>query len=162
MTNRIASCSCGKLTVSTRGDPIRVSICHCLACQRRTGSVFGAQARFLDDAVTIEGPSTEYVRLGDEGSSARFHFCPEWAPLSSTGWTLSPAWWLFPSAPLLTPIFRNRACRSTGFGSTLGSVLRTALSNLIEWPVARLMAPDHSFRSSPLRNLGQSRLSWAR
>ena len=77
MTNRIASCSCGKLTVSTRGEPVRVSICQCLACQRRTGSVFAAQARFPDDAITIEGRSTEYVRIGDEGSSARFHFCPE-------------------------------------------------------------------------------------
>lgn len=77
MTHRLASCSCGKLTVGTRGEPIRISICHCLACQKRTGSVFGAQARFPADAVTVEGQSTEYVRIGDEGSSARFHFCPE-------------------------------------------------------------------------------------
>jgi hypothetical protein len=46
MNTRTASCSCGQLTVVTAGDPIRVSVCHCLACQRRTGSVFGAQARF--------------------------------------------------------------------------------------------------------------------
>jgi len=77
MTNRLASCSCGKLAVSTRGEPVRVSICHCLACQKRTGSVFGAQARFPADAVTVEGQSREYVRVGDEGTSARFHFCPE-------------------------------------------------------------------------------------
>lgn len=77
MTNRLASCSCGKLTASTRGDPLRISICHCLACQRRTGSVFGAQARFPDDAVIVEGQGKEYVRIGDEGSSCRFHFCPE-------------------------------------------------------------------------------------
>ncbi len=77
MTNRHASCSCGKLTVSTRGEPTRISICHCLACQRRTGSVFGVQARFPADAVIVEGRSKEYVRIGDEGGSARFHFCPE-------------------------------------------------------------------------------------
>jgi hypothetical protein len=77
MTNRLASCSCGKLTVRTRGEPIRVSICHCLACQKRTGSVFGAQARFPADAVIVEGQSKEYVRIGDEGGSSRFHFCPE-------------------------------------------------------------------------------------
>lgn len=77
MTDRLASCSCGKLTVSTRGEPTRVSICHCLACQKRTGSAFGAQARFPTDAVIIEGRSSEYVRVGDEGTSARFHFCPE-------------------------------------------------------------------------------------
>jgi hypothetical protein len=77
MTKRLASCSCGKLTASTQGEPTRVSICHCLACQKRTGSVFGAQARFPADAVTVEGESTEYVRTGDEGGVARFHFCPK-------------------------------------------------------------------------------------
>jgi hypothetical protein len=58
------------------GDPVRVSICHCLACQRRTGSVFGQQARFPRENVTISGSSTEYVRVGNEGGQCRFHFCP--------------------------------------------------------------------------------------
>lgn len=58
-------------------DPIRVSVCHCLACQRRTGSVFGAQARFPSDAVTISGRSKDFVRVGDEGTTATFRFCPE-------------------------------------------------------------------------------------
>lgn len=76
MPIRLASCSCGKLTATTTAEPVRISVCHCLACQRRTGSVFGAHARFPEEAVTIEGDSTEYVRVGDEGSAARFHFCP--------------------------------------------------------------------------------------
>jgi hypothetical protein len=59
------------------GEPVRVSVCHCLACQRRTGSVFGAQARFLRQAVTIVGVSTEYVRTGDAGSRCTFRFCPK-------------------------------------------------------------------------------------
>jgi hypothetical protein len=73
---RVAACSCGKLTVACEGDPVRVSICHCLACQRRTGSIFGAQARFPTSAVVIDGASTEWTRTGDEGSQAHFHFCP--------------------------------------------------------------------------------------
>lgn len=77
MPTRLASCSCGKLTARTTAEPVRISVCHCLACQKRTGSVFGAQARFPEDAVTIEGSSTEYVRVGDEGTTARFHFCPD-------------------------------------------------------------------------------------
>ena len=77
MTLRVASCNCGQLRVETEADPIRVSVCHCLACQRRTGSVFGAQARFLRGAVAITGESKEYVRIGDEGTKSRFHFCPE-------------------------------------------------------------------------------------
>lgn len=76
MPNRIASCSCGQLTAEVKGEPLRVSICHCLACQRRTGSVFGMQARFPRENVAISGTSTEYARTGDSGSTARFHFCP--------------------------------------------------------------------------------------
>lgn len=76
MTERLASCSCGQLTARVRGEPVRVSICHCHACQRRTGSVFGVQARFPADAVTTSGQSTQYARTGDEGTTARFHFCP--------------------------------------------------------------------------------------
>ena len=74
---RHASCSCGQLTARVVGEPVRVSICHCLACQRRTGSVFGEQARFPRENVTVSGDSTVYVRVGDEGSKARFHFCPK-------------------------------------------------------------------------------------
>jgi hypothetical protein len=59
------------------GDPVRVSICHCLACQRRTGSVFGQQARFRRENVSISGISTEYIRVGDAGSRVKFHFCPK-------------------------------------------------------------------------------------
>lgn len=53
-----------------------MSICHCLACQRRTGSVFGAQARFARHAVQVSGASSAYLRVGDEGGKATFHFCP--------------------------------------------------------------------------------------
>ena len=76
MNKRIASCSCGQLSLAIDGDPVRVSICHCLACQRRTGSVFGVQARFNASQVAIAGQSSEYVRAGDGGGRARFHFCP--------------------------------------------------------------------------------------
>jgi len=76
MTRRVASCSCGQLRLLTAEEPLRVSICHCLACQRRTGSAFGVQARFFTSAVQIEGASSSYVRVGDEGGRSTFQFCP--------------------------------------------------------------------------------------
>ncbi|MFO0755181.1 MAG: GFA family protein [Byssovorax sp.] len=76
MTTRHASCSCGQLTLTAEGEPIRISMCHCLACQRRTGSAFGIQARFPRDQVAIEGSSSVYARTGDSGTTATFHFCP--------------------------------------------------------------------------------------
>jgi hypothetical protein len=76
MTTRVASCSCGQLTATIEGDPVRISMCHCLACQRRTGSAFGAQVRFAAKDVVISGRSTSWVRVGDAGTAITFHFCP--------------------------------------------------------------------------------------
>lgn len=77
METRRAACSCGQLRLVTDGEPYRISICHCLDCQRRTGSPFGAQARFRADQVTIEGRSTAYLRTADSGNRLEFHFCPD-------------------------------------------------------------------------------------
>jgi len=76
MTERTASCSCGQLAAIVVGDPIGVSVCHCLARQRRTGSAFGGQARFAKQSVKSEGKATQYVRIGDEGSKIAFSFYP--------------------------------------------------------------------------------------
>jgi hypothetical protein len=77
MTVRLASCSCGQLQAEVRGESIGVSVCHCYACQRRTGSVFGAQASFARESVAIKGNGTEFVRVGDEGGRFTFTFCPK-------------------------------------------------------------------------------------
>jgi len=77
MITRRATCSCGQLRLEADGDPVRISMCHCLACQRRTGSAFGMQARFPNERVRIEGRSQEYVRVNDEGEERTFSFCPE-------------------------------------------------------------------------------------
>lgn len=44
-----AACSCGQLQVRVEGDPMRIALCHCLDCQRRTGAVISNQARFRRD-----------------------------------------------------------------------------------------------------------------
>jgi hypothetical protein len=77
MATRRAACSCGQLHLLAEGEPVRISMCHCLACQRRTGSAFGIQARFPAERVRIEGRSTEYVRISDSGDARTFYFCPQ-------------------------------------------------------------------------------------
>lgn len=76
MPTRTASCSCGQLSAVTSADPVRVSVCHCLACQRRTGSIFGAQARFPAESVATTGSSKQFVRVSDAGNRITFNFCP--------------------------------------------------------------------------------------
>ncbi|NGY03172.1 GFA family protein [Solimonas terrae] len=76
MKIRHAACNCGRLRLSTHAEPTRISICHCLACQQRTGSAFGIQARFAEADVQVEGQSTEYLRIAESGDAVRYGFCP--------------------------------------------------------------------------------------
>jgi hypothetical protein len=77
MVTRRAECSCGQLSASCSGEPIRISVCHCLACKRRTGSAFSFNARFAENDVSIQGRAAEFTRIGDEGSRLIYSFCPE-------------------------------------------------------------------------------------
>ena len=76
MTTRTAACSCGQLHLTLEGKPARISMCHCLECQRRTGAVLSNQARFRREQVTIAGPSTAWTRIAESGNAITFHFCP--------------------------------------------------------------------------------------
>jgi hypothetical protein len=75
MSTRTASCTCGQLRIEVQGEPRGVGICHCLACQQRTGSVFAALASFAAP-YKVTGTATEYVRTGDQGARFIFRFCP--------------------------------------------------------------------------------------
>lgn len=74
---RTATCACGNLSVTCQGEPTKVSLCHCLDCQRRTGSTYGVAAFFKRSDVTTEGETTAYTRASDTGSSVEHHFCPK-------------------------------------------------------------------------------------
>jgi len=76
MTSRRAACSCGQLHLSIEGESSRISMCHCLECQRRTGAVIGNQARFGREQVTFAGKATAWTRTAESGNALTFHFCP--------------------------------------------------------------------------------------
>ena len=77
MTSPSASCRCGQLKATITGEPVRVSVCHCLNCKKRSGSAFAVQARWPKAQVTIEGRSKTFVIVADSGNKATFHFCPD-------------------------------------------------------------------------------------
>lgn len=76
MSDRIATCRCGQLRVECKGDPVRISVCHCLECQKRSGSAFAVQARWPDAQVTINGDFQTWERAADSGHRATYRFCP--------------------------------------------------------------------------------------
>lgn len=76
-TEREAACACGQLRIRLAGKPRIVSSCHCLACQRRTGALFGVSAFFArDQVVSMHGEHRTFRRQGDSGAWLRFQFCP--------------------------------------------------------------------------------------
>lgn len=77
MTTRSGSCACGQLCVTAEGEPESVAICHCFACQRRTGSAFGVSAWFRRERVSLEGRTTRFARLADSGARVTYDFCPD-------------------------------------------------------------------------------------
>ena len=44
------------------GQPVRISMCHCFECQRRTGAVLSNQARFAREQMTLSGTAMEWTR----------------------------------------------------------------------------------------------------
>jgi hypothetical protein len=74
-----ATCHCGQLRLEAEGDPFSVSICNCLACQRRTGSAFGMQAGYKAEEVRVDGRFNDYSRISDEPDRREhvFNFWPE-------------------------------------------------------------------------------------
>src|SRR6185437_7138735 len=77
MPERTATCACGKLIVTCSGDPTRISVCHCLDCQRRTGSTYVIGAFFARNDVEANGSFRTFRRDSDSGSAVSFHFCPD-------------------------------------------------------------------------------------
>ncbi|MBY3314452.1 GFA family protein [Rhizobium laguerreae] len=73
---RAASCSCCQHLITANREPVKISACHCRACQRRTGSAFGVAVFFHADQMETSGVSNSYVRSGDSGKLVEFRFCP--------------------------------------------------------------------------------------
>ena len=70
-------------------------MCHCLACQRRTGSVLSVQMRFPRAQVRIEGESRAWRRVAESGNTLEFHFCPTCG---------STVYWLLDAMPDLVAV----------------------------------------------------------
>ena len=76
MATRTATCACEQLRVTCVGDPVKISLCHCLDCQKRTGSTYGVAAFFSRKDLKTNGAFRTYSRDSDSGFAVHFHFCP--------------------------------------------------------------------------------------
>ena len=76
-TSLEGGCSCGAVRYRLRSEPMFVHCCHCLNCQRQTGSAFVINLLIEADRVeVVEGEPRAVDVPRDDGPSQRIFRCP--------------------------------------------------------------------------------------
>jgi len=74
---REGGCACGAVRYRLRSEPLFVHCCHCLNCQRQTGSAFVINLLIESDRVELLGSEPTPVEAPrDDGSAQRIYRCP--------------------------------------------------------------------------------------
>ena len=75
---REGGCSCGAVRYRLTTDPLFVHCCHCLNCQRQTGSAFVVNLLIESDRVELVAGAPQTVDVPrDDGSKQKIYRCPE-------------------------------------------------------------------------------------
>jgi hypothetical protein len=73
---REGGCACGAVHYRLASDPLFVNCCHCLNCQRQTGSAFVINLLIEADRVAVTGEPEPVDVPRDDGSKQRVYRCP--------------------------------------------------------------------------------------
>ena len=75
---REGGCSCGAVRYRLTSEPMFVHCCHCLNCQRQTGSAFVINLLIEAERVELLAGDPQPVDVPrDDGSRQRIYRCPE-------------------------------------------------------------------------------------
>jgi hypothetical protein len=86
---REGGCACGAVRYRLRSEPVFVHCCHCLNCQRQTGSAFVINLLIEADRVELLAGEPQPIDAPrDDGSMQRIYRCPscQVAVFSEYGW----------------------------------------------------------------------------
>jgi hypothetical protein len=74
---REGGCSCGAVRYRLTSEPMFVHCCHCLNCQRQTGSAFVINLLLEADRIELLAGEPQPVDVPrDDGSTQRIYRCP--------------------------------------------------------------------------------------
>ena len=74
---REGGCSCGAVRYLLASEPLFIHCCHCLNCQRQTGSAFVINLLIEADRMELLAGTPEAVEVPrDDGSEQRIFRCP--------------------------------------------------------------------------------------
>ena len=75
---REGGCACGSVRYRLTDEPLFMHCCHCLNCQRQTGSAFVINVLIETDRVELLAGEPEIVDVPrDDGSAQRIYRCPD-------------------------------------------------------------------------------------
>jgi hypothetical protein len=75
---RAGGCACGAVRYRLTSDPMFVHCCHCLNCQRQTGSAFVINLLIEADRLELVAGDPQPVEVPrDDGSKQRIFRCPD-------------------------------------------------------------------------------------
>jgi len=69
-------CACGEIRYRLTSEPLFVHCCHCLSCQRQTGSAFVINLLIERDRVEVTGEPTTVDVARDSGGAQKIYRCP--------------------------------------------------------------------------------------
>ena len=64
----LACCQCKQLSARISGPTEQIVACHCLDCQRRSGSPFGVIAYYPSSDIVLSGEARQYSRTSESGN----------------------------------------------------------------------------------------------
>ncbi len=72
---RQGGCLCGQVRYEISGDPLAVIICHCINCQKQSGSTFSFNLIGQSDQISLQGNVSTYEDKNDSGDPVNRNFC---------------------------------------------------------------------------------------
>jgi hypothetical protein len=70
------SCQCGEIRLEIKRKPKMMLQCHCLDCQKSSGTGHTSSVYFAKNEVLIKGEARGHTVLSDSGAEMTRYFCP--------------------------------------------------------------------------------------
>ena len=71
-------CQCGAVRFEISAEPLTAYVCHCITCQKQSGSAFGMAIVVPTDAIAVlEGGTSTFIKIADSGRESDCVFCPK-------------------------------------------------------------------------------------
>ncbi len=77
MSKLKGGCMCGKVKYTSDSEPAMTAVCHCVDCQKQSGSALSIVVALPEDQISFTGELKLFVTSGEEsGKKINRYFCP--------------------------------------------------------------------------------------